>query len=61
MTKFNHAFDIAFSLTSKKEDGSDVDEKALYRALLLRIQACMENGDLVECCGAPFDTYVEDA
>tara|TARA_R100000234_G_C4982155_1_gene171470 strand:+ start:781 stop:966 length:186 start_codon:yes stop_codon:yes gene_type:complete len=60
MAKFNHAFDIAFSLTSETEDGSDVDEQALYEALLLRIEGCRENGDLVECCGAPFDTYIEE-
>lgn len=64
MTKrYNHAFDIAFSLNSLKEDASDVTNEMVAEALMRRIADCVNGKDstLIECCGAPFDTYeIED-
>ena len=58
MAKFNHAFDIAFSLVSEKQDASDVTAAMLKEALLKRIDA---EDTWIEAAGAPFDTYEEEA
>ena len=59
MPKFNHAFDIAFSLISETEDAEDVTGAMLRAALLKRLEEMPDN-ELVEACGYPFDTYEED-
>ena len=63
MAKFNHAYDIAFSVVSKKEDGSDVTPAMFRAALIRRIQQLDQEaqfGGWEQACGAPFDTYQED-
>ena len=58
--KYNHLYDIAFSVVSGKEDGSDVDAEMLYRALIKRAHDAFFNGEIVEACDGPVDTYEED-
>ena len=56
--RYNHAFDIAFEVESDQEDGEDVTAEMLFAALEKRLQALRENpAEMVEACGAPFDTY----
>ena len=59
MTRFNHAFDLAFSLESDEENAGDVTPAMLKKALLKRIAALDAAGDneWLEACGAPWDTY----
>jgi len=56
MTRFNHMFDIAFSLESDREDASDVTPAMLRAALLRRIVDLGENEEWGEACGL-CDTY----
>ena len=57
---FNHAFDLAFSLTSRDAEAVDVTPQMLRNAILRRL-ASLTDTELVEAVGAPFDTYQEDA
>ena len=61
MTKFNHMYDIAFTVISSKEDGSDVTPAMLKAGLEQRIQDVFVNsGEWAEACGL-CDTYeIED-
>ena len=55
--KYNHAFDIAFSLESESEDGSDVTPQMLSAALRQRANGLDRNPiEWLEATGAPFDT-----
>lgn len=56
MPRFNHMFDIAFSLDSNTEDASDVTHAMLRAALLSRITNLDESGDWKESCWL-CDTY----
>ena len=53
--KYNHAYDIAFEVISDTEDGSDVTPEMLRSAILKRLNG-MDDDELLEACGAPFDT-----
>lgn len=55
MPKFNHMYDIAFTIVSEAEDGSDVTPAMLREALLKRA-AEMADEDFPEACGL-CDTY----
>ena len=55
MKKYNHAFDIAFSIDSDNEGGL-VTEAELLTGLLKRVIEMLNGGDIVEACGLPFDT-----
>jgi hypothetical protein len=57
MARFNHAFELAFSLETDREDASDVTPEMLREALLERIRTLDANNELAEACGAPWDTY----
>jgi hypothetical protein len=63
MPRYNHAYDVAFSLVSNDPEGLDVTP-AMFRAALLRriaqIDAEEAHGGWEQACGAPFDTYEED-
>lgn len=64
MARYNHAYDIAFSVVSETPDGSDVTPAMLKEAMLKRIRQLDEQaayGGWEEACGAPYDTYQEDA
>lgn len=58
MIKFNHAFDFAVEVISKKEDASDVTPAMLRAALIKRANELPDN-ELVEACGH-FDTHQEE-
>ena len=64
MARYNHAFDLAFSVISNDPEGRDVDAAMLRAAVLKRVeQLDLETayGGWEEACGAPFDTYQEDS
>jgi hypothetical protein len=56
MSKFNHLFEMAFSVDSDSEDASDVTPAMLRDALLRRIADLDQNADWLEACGC-CDTY----
>ncbi len=53
---YNHAFDIAFEVLSDDEGGEDVTGPMLRAAIEKRLNGIGDD-ELVEACGAPFDTY----
>jgi hypothetical protein len=58
--RYNHAYDIAFSLKSDCQQGNDVTPDMVRLALQKRIASMCDN-ELMEAVGAPFDTYeIED-
>jgi hypothetical protein len=56
MSKFNHLFDIAFSVISEKENPDTITGRELRDALLVRI-ASMDDSEFVEACGYLSDTF----
>ena len=60
MPRYNHAYDMAFSLVSNDPEGLDVTPAMLRAALLRRIADLDANDQWEEAVGAPFDTYEED-
>ena len=61
MKKYNHAFDIAFSIVSLHPSGEDITAEEVLHALIKRAQNAYASGELLEAIGAPFDTYEEDS
>jgi hypothetical protein len=60
MKTYNHAFTIAFSVGgSTHPEGEDVTQEQLAIAILKRIADLVNNNELVEAVGLPFDTYEE--
>jgi hypothetical protein len=63
MQRYNHAYELAFSVVSNDPEGLDVTP-AMFRAALLRrieqLDAEAHVGSWEGSCGAPFDTYEED-
>lgn len=60
MTTYNHAYDIAFSISgSKCKDGTDVTGAQLRKALLKKLAGLTDDGLMCTVC-YPYDTYVED-
>ncbi len=57
MPKYNHAFDVAFSLVSNDPDGNDITPDMLKAALLKRISDLDAAEEWKEACGSPWDTY----
>ncbi len=53
---FDHAFTIAFNLRSAAPDGSDSTPQELRHAIIARL-AALDDGELIEAVGAPYDTY----
>ena len=58
MKYYNHAFDIAFSLTSVCPTGVSVTGAQLRAAIEQRLLNLTDD-ELVEAVGLPFDTYEE--
>ena len=54
---FSNAFSIGFSVDCKTEDGADLSQEEAHRALLIRINSALRDGELLEAIGAPFDSY----
>jgi len=52
---FNHAYDIAFSLVSPDPDG-DIPASELRQAILRRLNT-LDDDELIEAVGAPFDSF----
>lgn len=60
MTTYNHAFEIAFSVSgSATTDGSDVTPEMLIRALSKHMHDLGLGDAWLEAVGAPIDTYEE--
>ena len=58
--KYNHAYDIAFSVVSEHPTGEDVTAEQVLEALINRARTAYISGELLEAIGAPFDTYEEN-
>lgn len=58
MAKYNHAFSFGFELVNEDPEGNTTGAELRY-ALLKRLNS-LPDDELVEACGAPFDTYEED-
>ena len=58
--KYNHAFDIAFSVVSEHPTGEDVTAEQVREVLIKRVIQAYDSGELLEAIGAPFDTYEEE-
>ncbi len=57
---YNHAYTVGFSVSgSKDETGKDVTQQQMAIALLRRIADLLENNEMYESVGLPFDTYEE--
>lgn len=56
MMRYNHTFFIGFTCITKHPEGEDVTPAQLREAILKRL-AGASDGELLEACGAPFDTY----
>ena len=65
MKKYNHAFDIAFSIVTEascktENDGDYPTEQEIFEALEKRISDLKKTpGVIFEAIGAPFDTYID--
>lgn len=61
--RYNHAYDVAFSVVSNDPEGLDVTP-VMFRAALMRrikqLDAEAAVGGWEEACGAPYDTYEEE-
>ena len=55
MTKFNHAFTFGFSLETYEPKGNPTAHE--LRAAIIGTLARYSDIELMENCGAPFDTY----
>lgn len=60
MPRYNHAYDIGFSLTSNHERGDDVTPEMFREALVQRMKDLDAHDEWGEAIGCPFDTYCED-
>lgn len=59
-TTYNHAFTIAFEVSgSTDRAGEDVIASQLRTAILKRIYS-VHDEELIEACGAPYDTFEEE-
>jgi len=56
LTKYNHAYDFAFSLENYSSGGATTTAQELRAALQHRLNTITDN-ELIESCGYPFDTY----
>lgn len=58
--RYNHAYDLAFTLISEHPQGEDVTPEMFRAALMKRIEDLDRHNEWQEACGCPFDTYLED-
>jgi hypothetical protein len=60
MKTYNHAYTLAFSVSnSTHPEGEDVTQTQLAIAILRRVADLVNNNEMVEAVGLPFDTYEE--
>jgi hypothetical protein len=57
--KYNHAFTFSFSLVNASEDGTGTTAQQAREAIMKRL-ATIDDAELLECIGLPFDTYEEE-
>lgn len=57
---FNHAVTIAFTVLSRKEDGSDITPELLRKGVDYRMQQLGNTNEWLEACLPPYDTYEMD-
>jgi len=63
MARYNHAYTFGFEVVSSNADASDVTHEMLMQAILNRLSRTGsepksgEEGSMVDCCDAPFDTH----
>lgn len=58
MKKYNHAFEIAFSLVTTDPTGENVTAEEMIKAFEARLKEFKQNLDLIlECAGMPYDSY----
>lgn len=61
MTRYNHAFTLAFEVSgSRMEDGSDVTVHQMREALLARIAQMDRDNEWTDAVGEPHDTMEEE-
>lgn len=58
MKTFNHAFDFAFSISGSSDPEGNVSGQELRAAIQMKLNQ-MDDAELIECCGMPFDSYEE--
>jgi len=58
--KYNHMFDIAFAISSTREDGSDVTPEQMGEAIIARVKLLLAEGEMLEAVSL-VDTYEEQA
>ena len=58
--RYNHAYDVAFSLVSNDPEGRDVTPAMFREALLRRVVEIDRADNWEEAVGAPFNTYEEE-
>lgn len=59
MNRYNHAYSISFSLTNTSEDGEKTTARELREAIIKRL-ASIDDQELKESVGCPWDTFKED-
>lgn len=59
MPRFNHAYDIAFELVTE-HDKDQVTAEELRAALWARLKS-MDDTEILEACGYPFNSYEMEA
>ncbi|HEX2842066.1 hypothetical protein [Hyphomicrobium sp.] len=55
--RYDHAFTIAFSITSHHKDVDDIKPQQFRNAILARLASLVDD-ELLEAVGFPFDTFV---
>lgn len=55
MTQFNHAYTLEFEAMTSNEEGK-ASGQTLREAITARL-ASLSDAELVEACGAPFDSF----
>lgn len=58
--RYNHMFTIAFEVESADEKGEDVTPQQLADAIRQRVDRALQDGELLEAVGGPFDTHEVD-
>ena len=55
--KYDHAFDIAFSIVSDNQNGEDITAEQFAAAIRKRVDELLATGEMLEAVGLPWDTY----
>jgi hypothetical protein len=55
--QYNHAFDVAFSIVTDREDAEGITAEQFTQAVLQRVLDLNKHDEWNEAVGAPFDTF----